>query len=622
MAANAYAEGGIGWVAAFDENLNPVASPVGMSAASVELQNCRVIFDGVLHNRADIHARFGDRPISDSDDTRLVALAYVKAGSAAFPELRGIFALVICDTARKRLFCVRDPVGLHPLFYAKAEHGLLVSPCIETLLCQPGVSRELNRKGLVDHLARRWLNNEETYFADVYRVPPCHAMEVDRDGTRVRRYWDPATAGERTDWIADDRAQEQFDNVLTRAVDRCLAFGRPGVNLSGGIDSSTIAMLAADLSKGRGTAAPWALSVVLPGPDVDEAAAQKAVAETLDLPHVQLSFDDAVGAGGVLEATLQLSRSMAAPITSVLRPALARIASEARQRGCRVILTGDGADEWVAVNQHAAADMLRVLDIPGIYRLWRTFLRSYPGAVETPLRSMFWRWGALILLHDAWYSTRGQRAVRTLAPGALELWRRRRTSMAKPIWIAPDPTLAVEVEAHEAQWWERAHSSRKTGPYCLRFARSMLDQPQKLMYHEETFALARSTRVRVAQPFWDADLIQLLMRIRPQVRMRDGYTKSLLRRALIRRMSGLGFERRLKSYTGHVILTSYRARAAKIWATMGGVRTLDRLGVVERRAAHAFMEHALASGTDREWLRVWDLINLENWARAHDAGAR
>ena len=81
--------------------------------------------------------------------------------------------------------------GMHPLFYADVGHTLLLSPAVETLLAHPGVSAEINRARLVDHLQKRWTQPDETYFTHVSRVPPGHIMLVGDDGRQVFRYWDP-----------------------------------------------------------------------------------------------------------------------------------------------------------------------------------------------------------------------------------------------------------------------------------------------------------------------------------------------------------------------------------------------------------------------------------------------
>ena len=606
------------WIAVFGETRGLyVHEPARRwSPAVAEGNGCRVLFDGFLYNRSELLAHFRDRNPQELHDAELVRLGYQEWGEAALLRLRGVFALAVWHAPSNRLLCARDPVGLHPLFYADIGRSLVLSPSIDAILEYPGVRGDLNRPGLVDHLARRWLQGEETYFAAVKRIPPCYAMRI-HDGNRsLYRFWDPVPPERTQEWIDDDAAPECFKESLERAVARCLSVGPAAITLSGGIDSTSVAMAATDLCRRNGQRDPLALSLVLPGPDVDDANTQRAVAGALALPQIQLSFDEATGSCGALAATLELSRTMAAPVTSMLRPALSQILLEGSRRGCQVILTGDGADEWVAGNPHMAADFLAVLDLRGLFGLWRTLSQSFPQPVEVPLHRVLWRWGARPLLRDVWYASPVRTLVQRAAPSAMARLRRRRAASATPSWIAPEPTLRAEIDRREAESFGKLTAS-KIRNHSQRFARSMLDLPQKWLFHEENFALASHAGVRMGQPFWDADLIDLMMKIRPQVRTRDGWTKYLLRDPLVRRFPGLGFERRLKSYTGNAILSALVAGAADARRALGGTWRLEELGVIDSVRVRWLLDRALAGSDHEQWVQAWNLLNLETWARAH-----
>lgn len=590
---------------------------VGWSPATAVRNKCQAIFDGILYNTPELRRRFGAHLAQECTEADLVLSAYHAYGREALRQFRGIYALVIWDSAQDWLLCTRDQVGLHPLFYAESDRALVVSPSIESLAGRFGVSRELNRPGLVDHLARRWLNGEETYYKAVKRVPPCHVLQVDHGARGLIRYWDPAPPGQRIDVIPESEAQEKFDSAFAQAVGRCVAVGPLGINLSGGIDSSSVAVMATSICESLEKNKPQALSLVLPGDDVEEPWLQAGVAKALELPHFQIPFGDAVGIQGTLAASLDMSKTLSAPLLSVLRPALSRIMQEGRRLGCQAILTGDGADEWVAMNPHYARDLVQSLDVFGLYGLWRTFARSFPPTIETPFSRIAWGWGLRPWLRNLWYASPAKSLCNAILPGALERMRRRHMAKEKPAWLVTDSALGAEVELREADWWERVHRPDCGRDFCVQFSRSMIDRPQKLMFREETFALARRDGVRVVQPFWDTDLVEVMLKIHPRVRIRDGYTKSLMRGALIRKLPGLGFERRLKSYTGNVILGAITADMAKMYRKLGGAQMLSDLGVIDPDRASSFVEQAIVGNVHRDWLLVWELINLETWVRAH-----
>ena len=211
-----------------------------------------ILFDGILYDRGDLQAQLGGRRPTEPTDADLVGEAYARWGEAVVGRLRGIFALTITDDARDLVLCARDPLGIRPLFYAEVGQTLLLSPSVETLLRHPGVSTELNRASLVARLTKRWPAMDETYFRHVRRVLPGHVLRVRGADRRVSRYWNPVPVDGPPAWIPDDEAPARFETALERAVARCLDGGPAGIYMSGGLDSSMLAMVAADLCRDQG----------------------------------------------------------------------------------------------------------------------------------------------------------------------------------------------------------------------------------------------------------------------------------------------------------------------------------------------------------------------------------
>ena len=608
------------WLAAFGEReLSLLAAPAAWSPTRTQATGCQIIFDGMLWNRDELQERFGDHLSCDSNDADIVAQAYRFWGHDVLLQVKGAFALIIWDSTHDLLLCARDPLGMYPLFYAEVGRTLLLSPSIETLLDHPGVSAELNRAGLVDHLARRWLKRDETYFTHVRRVPPGHVMQVGYGQRQVYRYWEPVPLDRPLEWLPDEEAQERFETLFEQAVVHALRLGPVGLFLSGGLDSSTVAMVTRDLCQRQGQAMPWTLSLLFSGLDCDEQIVQQGVAASLGLPQVQLRFDEIDGPGETLATALEMSRNMPAPLSMIWRPAFCRLAFEGQQRGCQVILTGEGADEWLGVNSFLAADLLKNLDVRSFYRLWRTISRSYPFSQWAELRSLLWRYGARPVLRETW------RTSAVLAPIRRRLLQRRLTATlvsATMPWIVPEPTLRAQV----AQRLEEAWSSDAVAPtvesFYLQYAREILDNRQKWLMTEETFLLGRRINMRLYHPFWDANLVALLIKMRPHVKIKEGRTKSLIRHLLIRRFPGLGFESRRKSYIGSLFLAIVSTQAHKVRQTMGNAWTLGELGVIDPLRMKAFLDNPPAQPGPRWCTAVWDILNLEAWARAHYRSSR
>lgn len=592
-------------------------APDCISPWYVERGPCTAVFAGLLHNRRDLanEVAFGEEAHNDAD---LVLRAYERWGRDCPLHMRGVFAFVICDSEREIIFGARDRVGIHPLFWAFAGHDLILSPSITALLSDPHVSRDFNRPAMVDHLRHTWGDRPtETFYTAVSRVPAGHAFEAKGGQVRVWPYWDLLREGAEIDWFTESDVA-RFDSVLDRAVERCLDLGPSGIFLSGGLDSVSVAASAVDVARARGRPAPIALSIAFPDPKCNEEPVQRAVAARLGLAQLMLPIEKTVQPDGLLWAGLCLGAQLEAPLSNTWAPAYYELRLEARRRGCEVVMTGNGGDEWLGVNPKYLADLIRKGHLAGVVQMLRNQLRSYDLPPLALLRRLLVGYGLRPLA--AMYLNRW---LRRLAPGVIGYRNRRRLAAVTPAWLAPDPALHQEARRRFEEvsdvLMRRPEPDGPHGFYNSESPRSRI-QPLTAMEFEEAFELSRRTGVFELAPYWDADLVEFLKRTPPELLERGGRAKGLVRDTVARRLPDLGFSRQRKvsalRYFGSVLA----AQGPIAWKRLGGAQVLAKLGV----AAPDLSEHASAlfAGRDRVRLariiqmhRVLDVMHLEAWVR-------
>jgi asparagine synthase (glutamine-hydrolysing) len=570
--------------------------------ATAERGPCRVVFEGSLFNRRELRREleFADAAGTDAD---VVLGAYERWGEAALEKLRGVFALALWDAERETLLCARDPLGLHPLFYARVGDALLLSSSLTALVEHPSVPNEINRAALADHLCDRWPDLEETYFAAVRRVPPGHALRGKPARTELYRYWDPAPAA--LEWIRAEELEE-FDELLEQAVERCLGPGTPAIFLSGGLDSVSVAAVAAAKRRREGMDAPRALSLVFEDPACNEEEVQRRVAGDLGLPHDLLTITDAVGRRGLVAAALDMTADSPAPLLDLWNPAYHALALEGRRRGCDVILTGSGGDEWLGFSLLYAVDLMRRLNVKGFASFWDGLRREHDLSAGDLIRNALWHYGTKPLLRAA--------AVRALfvAPRPVRAAvKRRRVAGRTPAWVAPDAGLMRQLyERHE----HRVRRPHPAGFYVGEMRRA-LDNPLIALQLEELHTRGARLGMPLLHPFWDADLASFLYRTPPEFLMRGGRSKGLVRESLARTFPELGFDRHKKvtatSFFNSVVLREGRPA----WERLGGPRALARLGVVDADGANAYANRVFAENLAAEASQIWYLLSLEAWLR-------
>ena len=493
------------------------------------------------------------------------------------------------------------------LFYASIEGEWLFSTSIEALTRHPRVSGEINRAALADHLCHRWPDVEETLFKNVKRVPPGHVIRVGRS-KQVRRYWELPIPGAGVDWVREDEL-ERFDELLDQAVERCLCLGPAAIYLSGGLDSVSVAAVAAQNSQRKGLPPPWALSLGFPG-ECNEEEIQRGVAADLGLPQVFMTLGDAVGHDGLLLAALKMNSHRPMPLLNPWYPAYHRLGLEGKQQGCKVILTGGGGDEWLGVTPLLAADLIRTLDVVGLYRLWSMMQSSYPLPWYSIMRNIFWTFGARPLV-----STTIRRVLCSMAPGLLQARQRRRVRRTTPNWVAPDPVLKQEIDQRLEARLGQTKPMRDTGGFYFRELWESLDHPLTAMEMEEVFESGTRMGLRILMPYWDADLLEMLYRVPPHLLNKGGRSKGLVRQSVARRFPQLGFERQKKVISTNFFNSMMLQDGKKAWQALGGTPALAELGIVDRERLGSTIEGILAGNQLRQAYRIWDVLNLESWLR-------
>jgi hypothetical protein len=152
--------------------------------------------------------------------------------------------------------------------------------------------------------------------------------------------------------------------------------------------------------------------------------------------------------------------------------------------------------------------------------------------------------------------------------------------------------------------------------FYFREERSGLDHPIPSWELEEQYQFGKRVGVRFLNPFWDPDLLEMLYRTPPRILNEGGRTKGLVRGTVARRFPALALERQRK-VLGTSFLSSLLRREGRVLADLAGdFPTLSNLGIVNGKAAQAFVRETLEE-PDQRIQRCWAPINLELWSRSH-----
>jgi asparagine synthase (glutamine-hydrolysing) len=359
------------------------------------------VMDGRLDDRRALEALLEGESRGHLDaepDAALLARAYAKWGDACVSHLLGDFAFCIWDSRRRRLVCGRDHFGVKPLYVAHVGGALVVSSVLRWVRRHPAVSHRLRDEAVGDFLLfGLCMDPSQTAFADISRVPPAHRLVycAQTNSTRVERYWE-LTAGETAREADPQEYLEQFSSLLRSAVADRLTERTTAVLMSGGLDSSSVATVAADVI---GPAAPSRLRAFTIVYDTlmadDERQHSSDVAASIGIPICHFAADqyrpfERWGSGlAPPEPSLEA-------LTAVMADLLHLLSQQSH-----VALTGDGGDPMLlpsSVIDHVGHVSAAALAID-LWRAWRAHTRPPFG-----IRSRLSRWFASAGVQPAWLS--------------------------------------------------------------------------------------------------------------------------------------------------------------------------------------------------------------------------
>jgi asparagine synthase (glutamine-hydrolysing) len=389
-------------------------------------------------------ASHGERADAQAGDAELILRGYRAFGAAVAERLLGDFAYCIWDSRLRQLVCSRDQLGVKPLFYSESPAGLRAASNIESLRAVPQENEQLDDCFIADFLMfDRSRDAARTAWAHIRRLPPAHTLVWSRDGLRISRYWSldrgiEVRYRDSNDYVA------HFRELLRAAVSDRLPDDGVGIEMSGGLDSTSVAAMAGDIVRERGGPPPVAFSVAYRRliPD-DEIKFASAAAAHIGIRMEVIEGDDVTLYGWRGRSGLPLRQEpFHAPDAWIYYTLVQRAASLGR----RVMLTGWDGDALVhespkpylrslfrhgqylraaAVATRYAASQRRLIPLTASDALLRGLgLRAAPRPVWTYPKWLAPEFEERLQLRARWEEMWKPKALHGLRPSAFELFDR------------------------------------------------------------------------------------------------------------------------------------------------------------------------------------------------------
>jgi asparagine synthase (glutamine-hydrolysing) len=495
-------------------------SPAGRMPMSNEDGSVWIAYNGEVYNhealRAELEAK--GHIYRSRTDTETIVHLYEEEGPRCVERLEGMFAFAIWDARRRELFLARDRLGVKPLYFAQLPGGFLFGSEIKALLEHPALRADLDEEAFFHYLTFVSTPAPLTMFKGVRKLAPAERMLVRADGrTSSEIYWSPlsAAAEGQVGSMSEAELQERLLELLRDSIRKRMMSDVPfGVFLSGGVDSSTNVALMSEL-----TDEPVRTFSIgfAEHEQYNELEYARSVARRFGTDHHEVIIDSS----DLEEFIPEMIYHQDEPIADWVCVPLHFVSKLARSTGTIVVQIGEGSDELFHGYQNYI-DQVRYRR-----RYWEPAQR-----VPRPLR-MGVSWATSALARRLRRGTAHADFIADAATGRLPFWGGAISYKGelKDRVLAngrghPDSYEIVE------RLWAEAERDRPGSDLLQKMTYLELKQrlAELLLMRVDKMTMANSVEGR--EPYLDRELVEFALALPPEMKVRNGVGKYLLKKAV------------------------------------------------------------------------------------------
>lgn len=548
-----------------------------------------VVFNGEIYNHHALRTWLAGlgHTFRTQSDTEVLAHAYEQEGPDFVSRLRGMFAIAIWDKRKQRLFLARDRLGKKPLYYAHYSGRLTFASELKCLLADKDFDQTLDDQALSDYLSFMCVVSPKTIFARARKVPPGHYVVVEAGRVQVVEYWDldPNAVERRPRRDVQDRLFQMLDDAVACRLESEVKLG---AFLSGGLDSSAVVALMSRHTQVR------TANIGFDVADFDESDHAARVARRFrTIHHTQKIKVDAATEDELERLVWHLDE----PFGDASAIPTHRVSGVAR-KSVTVALSGDGGDE-----------------VFGGYSRYRKDLRlaQLRSALPLSLRAPMFK-----TLADLMPKGRARTASNELAVDE------RRAHFLSVSYFRDaektamfTPELQTRLGGYTSESVLNGHYARvdtKDPLAGMLYVELKTYLPDRMLMKVDKMAMMHSLEVR--SPLLDHHLVEFGLRLPADLKIRDGQTKWIFKKAMSPYLPPDILYREKKGFD--VPLASW-LRGPLAEPLEAALESLGRRGYLEARPMRRlFAEHL--SGASNHADALWILYMLELWHRVFRVG--
>ncbi len=503
------------------------------------LNRYTITYNGEIYNYLEIKGHLVKKGFNfiSRCDTEVILAAYACYGKDCLQYFDGMFAFAIWDRQEQSLFCARDRFGEKPFYYhySQTSNDFVFASEMKSLWAA-GILKKMDNEMLLNYLTLGWVqspaNKQQTFFEDVYSLPPSHYLlyrfdESNEPYIEIKSYWDIDKETAIKDYPADVLKQN-FIDLFTTSVNHRLRSDVPiGSSISGGLDSSSIA---ATVNKLLGNSARQkTFSAIFPGFEKDESKQIAEIVKHLNIDNYKVTPT----ADSFISDLEKLIYYQEEPFQSSSIYAQYKVYELAKKKGVTVILDGQGADETMA-GYSKYYHWYWQEKIAG--RNWKEAKKEIESAKKNG-QNINWGWKNYVAAF-----------LPQLAANQL------RNNYSKKQSNHPDITYDFFSHNYDKTKFFKPVVAKLND---ILYFNTMQFGLEELLRYADRNSMAHSREVRL--PFLNHELVQFIFSVPSSFKINEGFTKQILRQSMndllpasiVWRKDKIGFEPPQKQWMQH-----------------------------------------------------------------------
>ncbi len=580
-------------------------SPAGHQPMCNEDCTVWITYNGEICNYKDLTLELKARGhiFKSRTDCEVIIHSYEEWGQKCVNKFNGMWAFALWDSKEKRLFCARDRFGIKPFYYFLDKDRFIFASEIKSILKDKTIPCRPNDGVIFDYLAYEnsdYIDHTEaTFFQGIERLMPAHYIVVGVNGTsNISRYWDLDPA-RRVPHISDEEAAHKFYDLFEDSIRLRLQSEVPlGTSLSGGLDSSSIVCVINKLILRNGInpavigEKQKTFSACFHEKAYDEREFIQAVIEKTDAES-NLVFPDGID---IFNLVPKFIKDQGEPVAGISQWAGWLVMKLTRERGVKVVLNGQGADEILA--GYGSYFLANFKDLFKEGKLWslKNEIDKYSEYHEYP----------------KWWLIR--ELLRHFIPFHPFRWKRRLLDKKEmglfPSWLNKN---FIKKHGHMIEKKTRYKGYMDQSLYnFLTFERL-----PSLLRYEDRNSMAFSIESRL--PFLDYRLVEFCFSLPSRQKVRNGVGKIVLRNALKEILPNAVHERIKKIGFATPENIWFRTDCRKEIEDIINSKSFRERGYFD---ADAVIKHfqGFVNGEPVNPRPIWKYINLELWLQQFFGG--